>query len=67
MATTTTPARVLDHRVAPRRTAAAPVDDAAIAKLAATAELLAIDFYTRGIDSGLFTADVLGYTPPSPR
>jgi Ferritin-like domain len=46
---------------APSSTAAAPVDDAAIAKLAATAELLAIDFYTRGIDSGFFTADVLGY------
>jgi hypothetical protein len=42
-------------------TAAEPVDDVAIGKLAATAELLAIDFYTRGIDSGLFKADVLGY------
>ncbi len=42
-------------------TAAAPVDDIAIASLAATAELLAIDFYGMGIDSGLFTADVLAY------
>ncbi len=46
---------------APASTAAEPVDDVAIGKLAATAELLAIDFYTRGIDSGLFKADVLGY------
>jgi hypothetical protein len=45
----------------PASTAAQPVDDVAIGKLAATAELLAVDFYTRGIDSGLFKADVLGY------
>jgi rubrerythrin len=42
-------------------TAAGPVDDVAIAKLAATAELLAIDFYGMGIDSGFFRADVLAY------
>ncbi len=42
-------------------TAASPVDDVAIAKLAATAELLAIDFYNRGIDSGFFRADRLAY------
>jgi hypothetical protein len=42
-------------------TAASPVDDVAIAKLAATAELLAIDFYGRGIDSGFFRADQLSY------
>jgi rubrerythrin len=42
-------------------TTAQPVDDVAIAKLAATAELLAIDFYGRGITSGFFTADVLAY------
>jgi hypothetical protein len=42
-------------------TAAGKVDDAAIATLAATAELLAIDFYGMGIDSGLFAADVLAY------
>lgn len=42
-------------------TAASPVDDVAIAKLAATAELLAIDFYGRSIDSGMFTADALAY------
>jgi hypothetical protein len=35
--------------------------DADIAKLAATAELLAIDFYGKGIRSGFFTADVLAY------
>ena len=35
--------------------------DVAIAKLAATAELLAIDFYGKGIDTGFFTADVLAY------
>lgn len=42
-------------------TAAAPTGDAAIASLAATAELLAIDFYGRAIDSGMFTGDVLAY------
>jgi hypothetical protein len=42
-------------------TAAGKGDDVAIAKLAATAELLAIDFYGKGIDTGLFTADVLAY------
>jgi rubrerythrin len=41
--------------------AAEPVDDVAIASLAATAELLAIDFYGQGIDSGFFEADVLAY------
>ena len=35
--------------------------DVAIAKLAATAELLAIDFYGRGIGTGLFQDDVLAY------
>jgi rubrerythrin len=35
--------------------------DVDIAKLAATAELLAIDVYTRAIDTGLFEADVLAY------
>jgi rubrerythrin len=35
--------------------------DVAIAKLAATAELLAIDFYGKGIESGFFTGDVLAY------
>jgi hypothetical protein len=35
--------------------------DVAIAQLAATAELLAIDVYGRAIDTGFFTADVLGY------
>ena len=42
-------------------TAAAPTGDAAIATLAATAELLAIDFYGKAIDSGTFTGDVLAY------
>jgi hypothetical protein len=42
-------------------TAAEPVDDVAIAQLAATAELLAVDFYGQGIDSGFFRADVLAY------
>jgi rubrerythrin len=46
---------------APATTAAEPVDDVAIAKLAATAELLAIDFYGQGIGSGFFKADVLAY------
>ncbi len=41
--------------------AAEPVDDIAIATLAATAELLAIDFYGMGIDSGFFTGDQLAY------
>ncbi len=35
--------------------------DVAIAKLAATAELLAIDVYGRAIKTGFFTGDVLGY------
>jgi Ferritin-like domain len=35
--------------------------DVAIAKLAATAELLAIDVYGRAIDTGFFDDDVLGY------
>jgi rubrerythrin len=35
--------------------------DVAIAKLAATAELLAIDVYGRAIDTGFFRADVLAY------
>lgn len=35
--------------------------DVAIAKLAATAELLAIDFYGRAIGTGFFTGDVLAY------
>ncbi|MBJ7456130.1 MAG: ferritin-like domain-containing protein [Thermoleophilia bacterium] len=35
--------------------------DVAIAKLAATAELLAIDVYGRAIDTGFFKADVLAY------
>ena len=45
----------------PTMSGAQPEDDVAIAKLAATAELLAIDFYGMGIASGLFTADVLAY------
>jgi rubrerythrin len=35
--------------------------DVAIAKLAATAELLAIDVYGRAIKTGFFTGDVLAY------
>jgi rubrerythrin len=46
-------------------TAAEPVDDVAIAKLAATAELLAVDFYGMGIASGLFEDDVLAYMTAS--
>jgi hypothetical protein len=42
-------------------TSPGPVDDTAIALLAATAELLAVDFYGKGIDSGFFEADVLAY------
>ena len=42
-------------------TASQPVDDVGIAKLAATAELLAIDFYGMGIATGFFKADVLAY------
>ena len=42
-------------------TAPGMVDDVAIAKLAATAELLAIDFYGMSIDSGFFKADELAY------
>ena len=45
----------------PSTSGAQPVDDIAIAKLAATAELLAVDFYGMGIASGLFKADVLAY------
>jgi hypothetical protein len=45
----------------PATTTAGMVDDVAIAKLAATAELLAIDFYGMGIASGFFAADVLAY------
>jgi len=40
---------------------AAPSADTDIAKLAATAELLAIDFYKRAIASKKFSADELGY------
>lgn len=40
---------------------AAPSADADIAKLAATAELLAIDFYKRAIASKKFSGDELGY------
>ncbi len=35
--------------------------DVAIAKLAATAELLAIDFYGKAIGTGMFTGDQLAY------
>ncbi len=35
--------------------------DVAIAKLAATAELLAVDVYSRAIRTGVFTGDVLAY------
>ncbi|WP_217922626.1 ferritin-like domain-containing protein [Miltoncostaea oceani] len=35
--------------------------DVEIAKLAATAELLAVDVYSRAITTGFFTADVLAY------
>lgn len=35
--------------------------DVAIAKLAATAELLAIDFYGKAIGTGMFTGDELAY------
>lgn len=42
-------------------TAPGVVDDIAIARLAATAELLAIDFYGMSIDSGFFRADELAY------
>jgi rubrerythrin len=35
--------------------------DVAIAKLAATAELLAIDVYSKAIKTGFFTGDVLAY------
>jgi hypothetical protein len=42
-------------------TAPGMVDDVAIAKLAATAELLAINFYGMSIDSGFFKADELAY------
>ena len=40
---------------------AAPSKDSDIAKLAATAELLAIDFYKRAIASRKFSSDELGY------
>ena len=40
---------------------AAPSKDSDIAKLAATAELLAIDFYKRAIASKKFSGDELGY------
>jgi hypothetical protein len=40
---------------------AAPTADSDIAKLAATAELLAIDFYRRAIASRKFSGDELGY------
>ncbi|HMO01195.1 MAG TPA: ferritin-like domain-containing protein [Miltoncostaeaceae bacterium] len=46
-------------------TTAEPVDDVAIAKLAATAELLAVDFYGMGIASGFFSKDVLAYMTAS--
>ena len=42
-------------------TGSAGTGDAAIASLAATAELLAIDFYGMAIASGFFTGDVLAY------
>jgi rubrerythrin len=41
--------------------APAPMGDAAVATLAATAELLAIDFYGMAIDTGMFEDDVLAY------
>jgi hypothetical protein len=41
--------------------------DVAIAKLAATAELLAIDVYGRAIRTGFFTGDVLAYMEAAPR
>lgn len=41
--------------------------DVAIAKLAATAELLAIDVYTRAIATGFFAADVLAYMTAAKR
>ena len=50
-----------DTKTTATTTASGAVDDVAIAKLAATAELLAIDFYGMSIDSGLFTADHLAY------
>jgi len=43
------------------RATAAADGDVAIAKLAATAELLAIDFYGRAIEDGGFTGDLLAY------
>ncbi len=46
-------------------TTAGMVDDTAIATLAATAELLAIDFYTKVIEAGGVEADVLGYLEAS--
>jgi rubrerythrin len=42
-------------------TTAEPTGDVAIGTLAATAELLAIDFYSRSISSGFFRADRLAY------
>jgi rubrerythrin len=42
-------------------TEAGAVDDVAIAKLAATAELLAADFYSMAIATDLFSGDVLAY------
>ena len=42
-------------------TMSGPSGDAAIASLAATAELLAIDFYGKAIASGLFKGDQLAY------
>ena len=46
-------------------TTAGMVDDTAIATLAATAELLAIDFYGKVIEAGGVEADVLGYLEAS--
>jgi rubrerythrin len=51
---------ILGAAVAPALGATA-ASDVAIAKLAATAELLAIDFYGRAIAQGGFTGDVLAY------
>ncbi len=46
-------------------TAASPGGDAAIAGLAATAELLAIDFYGKAIESGVLPGGVLAYMTPA--
>lgn len=61
LAATTGAASAAPRATAAPRTSRARSADVDIAKLAATAELLAIDFYTQAIKSKTFKGDDLGY------